>query len=447
MPSDSGGHTDRQRLPQANLKLPAQVVHVLNVLSQAGYEAFLVGGCVRDTLLGRSVHDYDVATNAHPEAVQGLFTHVIPTGIGHGTVTVTDGHFPVEVTTYRIEADYLDGRHPDKVAYAERLSDDLLRRDFTINAVAMDGAGKLVDPLNGQRDLHRRLIRAVGDPSERFSEDGLRIIRALRFAAQLGFTIETSTHRAMTFEVLRLQAVSMERVGQELLKIAAGNWFVVLPDLALGPYLHSTKQPLDRLQRAFAKVHRIVSSCPELGWERWRKIFGSDTDALRAFPPAQWPGTPLFRPNLAAIALWMAHMTSQSTITALFRSLAWQKSFVSTAVETARLLRARPWTWSEFRWREALLESDLSALYTASALADWLKPTDRHTSCRIRLFDVFQETPLRSVRELAVSGHQLAAFGLVGPQIGITIRKLVHAVISEKVENSEDDLRRFLFHA
>jgi tRNA nucleotidyltransferase (CCA-adding enzyme) len=445
--SDSDGRTQNERLSQLNLQLPTHVVYVLDVLEQHGYEAFLVGGCVRDTLLGIGVHDYDVATNARPEDVQQLFAQVIPTGLAHGTVTVTFNRLPVEVTTYRIDADYSDGRHPDKVLYANCLSDDLRRRDFTMNAIAMDKTGRVVDPMDGRRDLFCHLIRAVGNARERFAEDGLRILRALRFAAQLGFSIEDKTHRAMAVEVDRLKVISMERVGQELLKIGSGNWFTVLPDLALGPYLPAAKQPLEHLQRGLAKVHRMVRSNSKFGWDRWARMVADQEGTWRVEPPAEWPGTPLFEPRLAAVSLWLAHMPGRSgAISNVFRPLAWPKSFVSTAVQAAVLLRSRPWTWSERTWRQTLLTSNLSALYTACALADWMNPDEVRPICRTRLFSVFQETPLRRVADLALNGHQLALSGLAGAEIGIALHELVDAVISETVENNEEALRRFLLY-
>ena len=202
--------------------IPAAVVRLCQRLEGAGHEAHLVGGGVRDLLLGRPVHDWDVATSARPEQVQRLFQRTIPTGIKHGTVTVLmdGGRLPVEVTTYRGEGAYSDGRHPDSVAFVKTLEEDLKRRDFTINAMALDPVRRrLVDPLKGETDIQARLLRAVGDAAARFSEDGLRVMRAVRFAAVLEFPVEASTLDAIPGCLERLRLVSAERIRDELLKM------------------------------------------------------------------------------------------------------------------------------------------------------------------------------------------------------------------------------------
>lgn len=192
------------------------------IFEENGFKAYLVGGAVRDTLLGKEAHDLDVTTNARPEEVSKIFHKVIPTGIAHGTVTVHFMKKEIEVTTFRTESDYSDGRHPDKVEYTGNIEEDLSRRDFTINAIAADlKNGMLVDPFNGKSDIKKRIIRTVGLPEDRFSEDGLRPIRALRFSAQLNFKIEENTLRAISKpEILKkTQSVSVERFRDELMKL------------------------------------------------------------------------------------------------------------------------------------------------------------------------------------------------------------------------------------
>ena len=188
---------------------------ILKTLCAAGYEAYFVGGCVRDTLLGRPVHDWDVTTSAKPEIVMELFSHAIPTGILHGTVTVPDGERRAEVTTFRRDGSYHDSRRPDSVAFVSSLHEDLVRRDFTINAMAMDLSGKLYDDCGGREDLRARTIRCVGDAEERFSEDALRMLRALRFSAQLGFAVEEKTMQAIEKKAYLCEKLSAERVRDE----------------------------------------------------------------------------------------------------------------------------------------------------------------------------------------------------------------------------------------
>lgn len=205
--------------------IPPQAALVLNRLKENGYEAFAVGGCVRDTLLGRAPHDWDVATNALPEETKRVFADlpVVETGLKHGTVTVLSGGMPVEVTTYRIDGAYSDFRHPDEVRFTRSLSDDLLRRDFTINALAFSKDGGLVDLSGGAEDLLNGVIRCVGEPDARFGEDALRILRALRFSSQLGFRLEERTAESAVRNRALLENISSERIREEFVKLLCGD--------------------------------------------------------------------------------------------------------------------------------------------------------------------------------------------------------------------------------
>ena len=203
-------------------RIPSDVVRICSRLAAAGHRAWVVGGCTRDLLLQRPVHDWDLATDALPQQVASLFPRVLPTGIQHGTVTIMMGSQGYEVTTLRGDGTYSDGRHPDSVTFVQDLREDLARRDFTINAIALDPLTAVVhDPFDGQADLRAGLIRAVGRPEDRFREDGLRVLRAARFAATLGFDIEATTLAAIPTAHPTLAKVSMERVRDELLKTLA----------------------------------------------------------------------------------------------------------------------------------------------------------------------------------------------------------------------------------
>ena len=191
---------------------------ILQTLRINGYEARYVGGCVRDLLLGRKIHDWDITTSALPEQIMACFEHCVPTGIKHGTVTVLLDDCSAEVTTYRADGDYLDGRHPQQVTFVRTLAEDLGRRDFTINAMAMDEHGEVTDLYGGRQDLKRKQIRCVGEPDQRFREDALRMLRAVRFSAQLGFEIEEATKLAIIQNAALTQALSAERVHDEMEK-------------------------------------------------------------------------------------------------------------------------------------------------------------------------------------------------------------------------------------
>ncbi len=205
--------------------LPNEVITALTLLNLAGEEAYLVGGCVRDYLRGVAPHDFDITTSARPEKIAAVFKdfRTIETGIKHGTVTVLIEGTALEITTYRIDGDYRDKRHPDSVSFTENLLDDLSRRDFTVNAMAYHPKGGIIDPFGGREDLEHRCIRAVGEAERRFMEDALRILRALRFSSTLGFTLEEKTAEAARKKAENLSYVSAERIREELCKLLLGE--------------------------------------------------------------------------------------------------------------------------------------------------------------------------------------------------------------------------------
>ncbi len=205
------------------IQIPEKVNYVLRTLREHGHEAFVVGGCVRDSLLNKTPADWDVATSAMPPEVKACFPHTADTGIQHGTVSVIVEHEPVEVTTYRVDGTYSDGRHPDTVRFTRSLEEDLARRDFTINAMAYNEETGLQDPCGGRADLRNGVIRCVGAPERRFSEDALRILRALRFASVLGFSIEQSTESSMYDLADRVRMVAVERINVEFSKLILGQ--------------------------------------------------------------------------------------------------------------------------------------------------------------------------------------------------------------------------------
>ena len=205
------------------IELPRKVVLIIKNLQRHGYDAYAVGGCVRDSILNRKPEDWDITTSAKPEQVKRIFRRTVDSGIEHGTVTVLIGKDGFEVTTYRVDGLYEDGRHPKEVTFTSRLEEDLKRRDFTINAMAYNDDERLVDAFGGMRDLNYHLIRCVGDPKERFSEDALRILRAVRFSAQLAFPIEPETAEAIKSLAPNLEKISAERIQAELVKLLVSD--------------------------------------------------------------------------------------------------------------------------------------------------------------------------------------------------------------------------------
>ena len=201
------------------MKLPENVKYILNELYKNGYEGYIVGGCVRDHLMGKEPHDYDITTSALPEEVKEIFPHTVDTGIQHGTVTVIIDKTGYEITTYRIDGEYKDNRHPEEVIFTDRLSGDLSRRDFTINAIAYNDVKGYVDLFGGIEDIKRRVIRGVGEPAKRFQEDALRMMRAVRFSAQLDFAIEENTLNALKENADLIRNISIERIREEFFKL------------------------------------------------------------------------------------------------------------------------------------------------------------------------------------------------------------------------------------
>jgi tRNA nucleotidyltransferase (CCA-adding enzyme) len=235
---------------------PPEVLSVCKALRARGKRAWVVGGCVRDALLGRPVSDWDVATDAHPNEMLRVFPRAIPTGIKHGTVTVRVGSHPIEVTTLRGEGAYSDGRHPDEVQFTDDIAKDLGRRDFTVNAIAYEPvSGELIDPYGGREDIRSRVLRAVGDPRERFAEDGLRVLRAARFTATLEMDLEPKTFAAIRPTLDTYKKVSQERIRDEWIKTmkarrpsrafeimrASGILAVTCPELELGVGMKQNK--------------------------------------------------------------------------------------------------------------------------------------------------------------------------------------------------------------
>ena len=257
------------------LTLDPGAAALLDALHAAGYAAYVVGGCVRDSLLGRTAHDWDLCTSALPQQVMELFgaEQCIPTGLQHGTVTIKYGGQLYETTTFRTEGSYTDGRHPDAVQFVPDVREDLARRDFTINAMAYNEAEGLVDPFGGQKDLQNGLLRAVGEPQQRFTEDALRILRLYRFAARFGFALDAATARAARQLAPHLDCISAERIQEELAKLLAA----LQPGAYLEPAVLAVVLP-ELTPAALEAAKPVVDACPA-GEEnlpvRWAALLGA----------------------------------------------------------------------------------------------------------------------------------------------------------------------------
>ncbi len=384
---------------------------LLSRLSDQGYEAYLVGGCVRDLLMGRIPHDFDVATAALPEEVIRLFgeERVLLTGLRHGTVSVKTGTQWVEVTTFREEQRYSDHRHPDQVAFTGSLRADLARRDFTINAMARSREGVLIDYFDGRADLQAKTIRCVGNPAARFSEDALRILRALRFAARFCFVVEDATAAALMQQRQWLNEVAKERIFQELSGIltAAGAARVVAD---FWPVIETVMPALARsaVPKA-ALVRRVAGVLPERGLR-----FAALLSGLCAEEAAH---------TLQALK---ADRALTEEVQALIREAAIPCLSQRLAV---RLCLARLQPRLYFR---------VLALQRAAADTEEMRATllQAATLAQTALGEGF----CLSARKLAVNGRDLLALGFRGPALGTALRFLLEQVQKEELPNRQDML-------
>ena len=388
---------------------------VLEVLRRAGHKAYLVGGCVRDSLAGRTPQDWDICTSARPRQTMELFgtERCIPTGLQHGTVTVRQGEGLYEVTTFRVEEGYSDGRHPDRVSFVGEVEADLARRDFTINAMAYAPGEGLIDPFGGREDLLvRRLVRAVGDPVRRFEEDGLRILRLYRFGAREQLAVEPATGRAAIAERARLDCVSAERIWQELYKLLAaprpGLW---MPPEILGqvlPWLDTAGQPA-RYAASLAVV-----------------------DAL--------PPDPLVR--LAALLAPAGPGAARQAVNALRCSRAQGEEVCALAADSALPLTGEP---LRLQARRLLARMDARRADRLLALRRGQTGDEGFARLAGEVRRLEQEGACCRVGQLAVNGKDLLALGVrPGPGVGRLLEAALQQVIEEKLPNQHDPLLGWL---
>lgn len=264
------------------IALPKYVGFIIDKLYEKGYEAFAVGGCVRDVVMGRNPHDWDITTNALPEIVKETFNKTIDTGIKHGTVTVMIKRVGYEVTTYRIDGEYTDGRHPKEVIYTSDLAEDLKRRDFTINAMAYNYRTGIIDKFNGVEDIENKIIRCVGNPTDRFKEDALRMLRAIRFSAQLDFSIDKETYEAIKLLAENLSLISKERIQAELTKTITSenpDRIIHIYKLGLYPYIFAEGSSLSQGNTGiYEKVSDIMRYLPKNSYLRYAGLLTYEKD-------------------------------------------------------------------------------------------------------------------------------------------------------------------------
>ncbi len=433
--------TDDPALARLDAAVPRHVREVCDRLARAGHEAVAVGGAVRDAILGRVPGDWDVATSAHPDEVLALFPRTIPTGLQHGTVTIVTGkgaESHVEVTTFRGEGAYTDARRPDHVTFGVPLVEDLARRDLRVNAMAYDPAGRrLIDPFEGRRDIAERLLRAVGptgdvyeDAVARFTEDGLRVMRAVRFAATLEFALDPDTERGIGPALASLAKVSKERVCEELRRILASRE----PSRALAPAERTG-------------IVRVI--LPELddAWTAWAGVRGDRATAVAhwlarvdAAPPEARLGALLsdLAPPAAASAARLDRAAVKRAQDVLRRLKFSNNELTAAAVLVGTGAAPLVAAWTDPQLRRLL--ADVTRPHAAAAAALWRAAGAADLAARAAAI-LARRDPL-AAGELAVSGKDLmAALGLApGPAVGRLLAALLEQVLDDPSLNTRDRL-------
>ena len=403
------------------LTLDPGAAALLDALHAAGYAAYAVGGCVRDSLLGRTAHDWDLCTSALPQQVMELFgaEQCIPTGLQHGTVTIKYGGQLYETTTFRTEGSYTDGRHPDAVQFVPDVREDLARRDFTINAMAYNEAEGLVDPFGGQKDLQNGLLRAVGEPQQRFTEDALRILRLYRFAARFGFALDAATARAARQLAPHLDCISAERIQEELAKLLAAPQ----PGVYLEPAVLAVVLP-ELTPEALTAAKPVLDACPA-GEEnlpvRWAALLGAlgETDTRRVLKRLRCSNTCI------------------EETAVLVRETAGQGVCRSFSEEKAS---AHP---GDIHIRQLLGRYGLRTVERLCALCAALRP-QAASECALavqRARQLEADGVCCRVSQLAVNGRDLMAAGIpAGPALRRVLEALLDGVIRAEYPNEKPAL-------
>lgn len=428
--------------------MPGYVQNVLTALEAAGYEAWCVGGCVRDLMLGRAPEDWDVTTNALPEATMALFgSHAFPTGLRHGTVTVREEHRSVEVTTYRVDGDYHDHRRPDTVVFTPSLEEDLRRRDFTVNAMALSLRGDLRDPFGGQADLKAGVLRCVGKPERRFGEDALRILRGLRFAAVLGFAMDPATAAGIHGHRALLKDIAAERIRVELFKLLCGKdaaavlreypdvvgvfWPEILP--MVGFDQRNRHHCYDVWEHTLHAVEAVepepVLRCAMLLHDVGKpRCFTVDQDGNGHFY-----GHPEISRELADDMLRRLKCAAAFRETVV-RLVEWHDRNIP---RMDRGLRRALRALGEEDLRRLILVKRADNLAQAPEYRDTQREIDRAEAILDKLVAA---DACFSLGQLTVNGRDFAALGLSGPEIGRTLNALLDKVVDGELPNERTAL-------
>lgn len=393
------------------ISLPKEVKHIIDILTQNGYEAYAVGGCVRDSILGRVPGDWDITTSALPQQVKALFRRTIDTGIQHGTVTIMLGKNGYEVTTYRIDGKYEDSRHPESVEFTPNLEEDLKRRDFTINAMAYNDENGIVDIFGGIDDIRNRIIRCVGNAHDRFTEDALRILRAVRFSAQLGFEIDKATKDAARELAPTLVKISRERIHTELNKLLLSD----------NPDYFSVVYELGVMKVIISELEGVNSG---------------DIDRLRVLIKRTKPCLPERYAALLSVI-------GKDKTRAVLKGLKLDNATISMAVKLVEYLGITPALTepqmrhyiNEVRKEDALRVIDFNLSFADDSMHE------EYTDMRKLCSHVLERGDCTSLKELDVTGKDLVDAGFeAGKQLG----ELLNSLLTEVLDNPSLNDRNYL---
>ena len=432
-------------------KIPQSVRELLSILRENGHEPYLVGGCVRDLLRGAAPDDYDMTSGALPEEVMELFgADAHPTGLAHGTVTLVRGGVAVEHTTERRDGAYHDSRHPESVTFTDRIEDDLARRDFTVNAIALSPTGELVDPFGGQADLRAGVLRCVGEPERRFAEDALRILRLLRFASVLGFSVERETAIAARARKDGLRAIAHERVYAELNKLLCGEYVttvllsypdilgVVLPELL--PCVGFDQRNPHHCYDVWEHTARSVGAAPPTRVLRWTMLlhdlgkpscFTQDADGIGHFY-----GHTAISAQLAEGVMARLHFEHALAQGVRAQLTCFDEMFPPERAAVHRMMAryGRETVWN-------LLQTKLAD--NAAKAPAGLERAQKPWREALLLYDeLTAENACCSLAELNISGDDLLAIGFSGRSVGQAKERLLDEVAAENLENDHHALMR-----
>lgn len=386
-----------------------KAVPILEKIEKAGFEAYFVGGSVRDYLLGKEIDDVDIATSALPEEVKAIFPKTVDVGIEHGTILVLYKGTAYEVTTFRTDGEYKDFRHPEQVTFIRSLHEDLKRRDFTMNAIAMDKTGKIIDPFNGKQDLAEKRIRTVGKAKERFQEDALRIMRGVRFVSQLGFEMEEATYRALEEYAPLLRHIAVERIYTEFSKLLEGEF---------------QSKALSML--VDARIHHYLPGLAEYGEEI--KKAAKLCEATRLGEEELW-----------ALLLYLSNPQNDEKFLRAWK-MPVKKIREIRDIKAAVLLREKE-DWSE----EMLYRTGLKIAKQAEKIYRTLKQMP-FSGFPEKLEALYESLAIHNRKELAITGYDLMQWykKKSGPWIKETLENIERAVLNREVENDKARIKEWL---